>query len=199
LTDKELRRVEAEVAAYMPNLRLHPDQLWIDGGAHIGLFTTRIQPFVKHVSAYEPDPENYEWLIKQSWPNVTSHREALGATNGIRELWRPPKSTTARGFYNRYRAKPLTVAVVAFATVLRETGATNVKLDIEGAEYEVLSSLADEDWARLEQLVMEVHWLKRVGSQKQYATLIETLTRHFRTIIAPEWQSRGNGLVWATR
>jgi FkbM family methyltransferase len=57
-------------------------------------------------------------------------------------------------------ARPVAVTVAGLPGVLARLGGATVdllKLDAEGAEADILGSLRDTDWARIRQIVMEVH------------------------------------------
>jgi len=56
--------------------------------------------------------------------------------------------------------KKIPAKLITVGDMFKLTGATNVglmKLDVEGAELEVLSGMKDDDWARIDQLWIEVH------------------------------------------
>jgi FkbM family methyltransferase len=68
---------------------------------------------------------------------------------------------------------------------LAESGAARVdlvKIDVEGAEEQVLGGIADEDWGRLRQFVIEVHDVD--GRLDRMAALLER--RGYRTVRARE-------------
>jgi hypothetical protein len=69
--------------------------------------------------------------------------------------------------------------------VLAESGAADVdlvKIDVEGAEEQVLAGIADEDWGRLRQFVIEVHDVD--GRLDRMTALLER--RGYRTVRARE-------------
>ena len=48
----------------------------------------------------------------------------------------------------------------SMSDVLRETGIDNIsllKVDVEGSEMDVLAGIAKDDWAKIRQIVMEIH------------------------------------------
>ena len=72
-----------------------------------------------------------------------------------------------------------------------------LKIDVEGAEWDVLSGINARDWPRIAQVVAEVH------DENGRVTRVESLLREqgFRVVCEPEPQSAAWGvwLVWAQR
>ena len=54
----------------------------IDVGAHIGMWSVPLSRKFKKVIAFEPDPENFKCLVKNSQDRFTMHICALGNTTG---------------------------------------------------------------------------------------------------------------------
>ncbi|MCB7127942.1 MAG: FkbM family methyltransferase [Candidatus Brocadiales bacterium] len=52
----------------------------IDVGAHVGLWTAKLAEKFRHVFAFEPDPQNFECLLKNTarYTNVTAVNKGLG-------------------------------------------------------------------------------------------------------------------------
>ena len=61
-----------------------------------------------------------------------------------------------------------------------------LKMDIEGAEWDILADLAQEKYKYFRQIVMEFHWLSNVNDNSLHQKKIETLTKlnHFHQIIS---------------
>ena len=79
----------------------------------------------------------------------------------------------------------LRLPLQTLSAVLAESGAQTVdlvKIDVEGAEEQVLAGIADEDWSRLRQFVIEVHDVE--GRLDRMADLLAR--RGYRTIRARE-------------
>ena len=72
-----------------------------------------------------------------------------------------------------------------------------LKIDVEGAEWDVLCGINDNDWSRIQQVVAEVH------NEDGRVARVESLLRErgFHVVSEPEPQSAAWGvwLVWARR
>jgi len=137
-----------------------PDDRWLDVGAHIGVFCVLAAPHVAYIDAYEPEPGNYAALLHNlelnGIENVTPHNLALvGNDDKERLFWVDWGRNQARHSFIRARESmgATTVKCAPFTEALR--GMDGLKLDVEGAEWELLHAL--EDWGKVRQAVVEFH------------------------------------------
>ncbi len=133
-----------------------------DIGANVGLFTAHLAHAVADVRihAFEPVPALFEALernVAEHAPQAVAHRVALGA---------PAGEAVAAATRDATRAEWATAAALAdfevrtVSAMLTATGVDAVdlaRIDAEGAEEHVLAGIADADWPRIRQLVIEVH------------------------------------------
>lgn len=125
----------------------------IDLGAHVGFATIEFAHRACHVYAFEPNPENFSELRRNTrrYSNVTIFQNAVaGVTGSARLYYEPPKpgkffegATIINGKSNIGYSHFFDVEAIAVDEVLDQIG-TNValiKMDIEGAEYIVLDAL----------------------------------------------------------
>lgn len=79
----------------------------------------------------------------------------------------------------RLRSQPFTCRLETLSDFLREQAIDRVdliKIDVQKSEWDILQGMADEDWLRVRQLVMEVH--DQGGRVKQSVAFLEA--RGFR-------------------
>jgi FkbM family methyltransferase len=163
-TDDSLGRVLAISGVWEPNVTstfirsLSPGDVCVDIGAHIGYYTLLASKLVGakgHVYAFEPSPRSYAALRanldRNDVENVTAINSAVGQTTGTAELYEGPGTNTGGATMQGVLAdrrglrKPVRVDV---RPVTAEIPATDlyrirvVKIDVEGAEVDVLRSLA---------------------------------------------------------
>jgi len=116
---------------------LTPDSRVIDIGAHKGTFALEIsRRYSCFIDAYEPIAEFYRSWEASLPPKVTLHREGVSsyAGNAIFRLQGDSTGALASG-------DPISVQLAAIADVLPSTGCDLLKLNIEGAEYNLLDAM----------------------------------------------------------
>lgn len=137
----------------------------VDIGAHIGAFSVcaaRKWPTAK-LYAYEPVPENYGYcrgnLRANHVLNATIRNLGVASSAGTRTFH---LSESSPGDHSIYTAtgKAVQLPVVSLNEILASVGSENIdllKMDCEGAEYEILMSVDNETLNRIERITMEVH------------------------------------------
>jgi FkbM family methyltransferase len=150
---------------------LKKDDVFVDVGAHVGLYSI----YVAHnlgskVIAIEPHPENFNFLLKSIKSNSLRNISALNLAAWNEDTELPLytadssgdhslKSTIARKHVYIVRARKLD-------NVLSELGVRKVsfiKIDVEGAEVEVLEGLRTTLKAYRPRLIIEV-WTGNAGA-----------------------------------
>jgi FkbM family methyltransferase len=172
----------------------------LDCGANVGLFTTRMAQSGATVYAFEPNPDAYRKLaeVTASYPNVLLHQAAVTTKLGEVELylhkyadddpeyWSSGSSLLAEKS-NVRKDNALKVEGIHLAAFIKELGqpVKLMKMDIEGAEVDVLNQLLDEGLHELiEQAFVEVHDRRIKSLAKPTQRLRERLqalgVSHFR-------------------
>lgn len=158
---------------------LDREDVWLDAGGHIGIFATRLLtqfPNIKKVISYEPFQNNCEFALLNAEQNGVLDRtevvdKALVADH-TKEIdfflaWDSGKHSVLP---IRGREKT-TVKCKNFNEALE--GVTAIKMDIEGAEYDLIKSV--EDWSNIRIALIEYHF--------HYRNLSEDREAKFREII----------------
>jgi protein O-GlcNAc transferase len=114
----------------------------VDVGAHIGNHAAFLAAFVAHSSivAFEPVPANRELLRRNvaRWPEVTVHGQALGARAGSVRI----HVDEANAGHSRIAQDGELEVVQAALDTFGLQDVTLMKIDVEGAELEVLEGAA---------------------------------------------------------
>lgn len=150
---------------------IQPNDICFDVGANIGIIALTLA--ARHVDngvrvhAFEPEPRNASDLRNNvklnGLTNVTCHELALGAETKraalfvSNEVGAGSHSLVASG---RRNTGEISVAVVRGDEFVRETGVAPdvLKVDVEGAEMEVLRGLAQQfESGRIRELFVELH------------------------------------------
>ncbi|MEM4004920.1 MAG: FkbM family methyltransferase [Desulfurococcaceae archaeon] len=126
--------------------RLQNDDIVVDIGAHVGLFTLKVAKSVKLVVAVEPHPFNYRLLTMNiafnKLENVIPVKLALSNYSGKDKLYlRSTATHTLRSDMWTRTCETLKVKVETLDRLideLRLNKVTFIKIDVEGAELDVL-------------------------------------------------------------
>lgn len=171
------------------NVQLKVTPYCVDAGANIGIATLFIKWLYPdaHVLAIEPDPATVALLRKNIERNklkdVTIFHGAVSDTAGHLSLFiHPTKPGSLK--MSTYARKGMTVEVQVpaerLSTLLLKAGWTQVdlaKIDIEGAEWQVLHDLTTSGWlTKVQQYVIEYHHLMGTHESK-----FGEFLKHFET------------------
>lgn len=143
----------------------------IDIGANFGAFSIAASRQVGEsgrVFSYEPNPVVFERLRQNirlnGCRNITVFNEAVGGRDGDVDLFIDRKSafsTTQAEVGGRVYAgtESTKVPMRSIASVIDRAGpfVALLKIDCEGAEYDILESFTPDDAVRVAQVTMEVH------------------------------------------
>lgn len=141
-------------------LRLEPEDVVLDLGANIGAFTASVAPRVRRVIAVEPEDVNFSFLRRNVYVNHLGNVElvqaaAVGDDDRTRMLYlgSAPYYYSLKALRGR---RPVEVNCVNVNAILETWEPTKLKVDIEGAELEVLTAI--EDYGPAEQLAFEYNF-----------------------------------------
>lgn len=169
---------------------LRPGDLAVDLGANVGEITAKLAATGADVVAFEPDPITFAKLEARfaGQANVTLVHAAVGVAEGTVRLMRADnfatnphgasvKSTILDGGRRIDAASAVEVALVDFPAWVRQQvaargGIAFVKMDIEGAELDILEAMDREGlFAGIRGLVAETHERKFPDLRPRYRAL----------------------------
>jgi FkbM family methyltransferase len=163
--------------------------VWLDLGGNIGTFTCKAcEQGCKKVITFEPETENFGLLSKNVEQNdfssnVIALNAGVVAQDDIDEI----ELFLCKGDYNKYRhtifkkrgRKSVKIPVMNFKKVLKEHKPNGIKMDIEGAEIEILESMKPQDWPdHVTHLVFEYSF-DVDPSIKRFKNIIDNLKERF--------------------
>jgi FkbM family methyltransferase len=154
--------------------QLGPDDVAIDCGANVGRFTVQMAATGATVYAFEPNPDAYARLVEatSNYPNVTTFQAAVTTTPGPVKLFLhryasedPVHFSTGSSLVGSKRNVREDhfelVEGIQFSEFLKGLGGRRVrllKMDIEGAEVDVLNQVLDEGLHEaIDHAFVEVH------------------------------------------
>jgi len=150
------------------SVRVPHNGVVVDVGAHIGTFSLYAAKVckAKKVYSFEPCPENYAALKMNVQDNhlsgiITPIPRAIGAQAGTRELLLDATNTGGHSFYpSSLRHNVIQVKCVTLKQALNENNIDHVdylKIDCEGAEWEILKTIDEETTSKIGIMGMEYH------------------------------------------
>jgi FkbM family methyltransferase len=132
----------------------------VDAGAHVGLFSLLAAARADNVVALEPEPGNFgllsENLARNGASNVEARQCALANVSGAVDFVAGDR-TSSGSIVLRAGASHVVEAVTLDA-IVEETGPVDLlKLDIEGAEFDVLDGASEQTLRRVAAIAAELH------------------------------------------
>lgn len=178
----------------------------VDVGANIGsfaIFAAQSNPQAR-IYCYEPEQQNFALLGKNIRINglegrVSAFQSAVASDGGAREL------TVGASTLNSFHALPghtdhQTVNCTTLRNILTSLQLDRIdllKMNCEGAEYEILEGCSDADFARLPNIRLEYHILD--DSRRNGKSLARFLKSRGYEIEHFTRRLNESGFIWATR
>ncbi len=177
--------------------KIKNNDLVIDIGSHIGLFTTYASQYCKNgkIFSYEPIKENFELLNDNTkmnnLTNVNSNNIAVSDYNGIKKIFLS-EDEAGHSFYaksNRY-VEVDTISLNKIIELNNIQKCDFLKLDCEGAEFEILEGLNEQYYNKIEKICLEYH-LNKNNSEKLEKLKRKLEKLHFFVTDIPSTQEMG--------
>jgi len=137
-------------------------------GNDISFDIAAIQRFGMEVHGFDPSPESVQWIAGQDLPgSYTFHSYGLGTTEGTIRFFAPRANTSMYSLHQGHVCASDTevkLPVHTLSTIVKSLGTRRIdvlKMDIEGAEYDLLTSIV-ECPIPIRQLLIEFHHRSRV-------------------------------------
>lgn len=177
----------------------------IDVGAHIGSFTMfSVAQGARRVLALEPIPSNYTLLVENVSLNsfqsqVQAFNMAAWSSTGKREMPVADDNTGGSGFYyGKEAVRKTSVQCIHLGDLMDKEDVQHcdlLKLDCEGAEFEILSTLPQAAWRKIKAIVLEYH----LFADYALFQLQDLLTTQGFQILATQPQQGVLGYILAVR
>jgi len=146
------------------NFEIKPNDVVIDVGAHIGLFTIYASQFCTNgkIYSFEPVTENYELLLENIKLNnldyVTSFNQAVSNSNEPIKLFLNNDESGHSMFSKSSESVKIdSTSLQNFFDENKIDHCDFIKLDCEGAEYEIIRNLPVEYFQKINKFVIEYH------------------------------------------
>lgn len=172
----------------------------IDVGAHIGLFALYVSQFFKSgkIICFEPIKENYQMLLSNleinHIKNVVCYNKAVSKSDSQIRIYLNSDESGHSMF--EPQKDFVDVDSVSLSKVLDEHNMDSVdllKLDCEGAEYEIIENFPKKRFNQIKKIVMEYHLVDK--NPVLLENLLTTLTSNsFKILKKPLFS--GTGLLY---
>jgi len=139
--------LSANAAPYGERVRLFNCGL----SSHPGEAELTFYPHTSGMSSFYPNEQEEREALR-----TLIHNEMARGKEGVEDLLKYEEELLAE----RFRRETLTCRLRTLSEVIREEGVTRIdllKIDVEKSEMDVLAGLDEDDWPKLQQVVLEVH------------------------------------------
>ncbi|MBN2480079.1 MAG: FkbM family methyltransferase [Parachlamydiales bacterium] len=152
---------------FLPYLK--KEDIVIDLGAHIGLFSLAVAQYVNKVIAIEPDIENFEILkhniSSNNLLNITTINKAVSNKGKKIDFYKSHKTPARHSLYknkffnnNGLFSQKLEVKAISLPAILSSFEKCKLlKVDIEGAEYDIFFNCSKNVLKKINFFLIEYH------------------------------------------
>jgi FkbM family methyltransferase len=183
----------------------------VDVGAQIGLFSLKMAPRAERILTFEPEPENFKLLSRNlsglRHQHVETFNKAVANRAGTLRLYVTPDNPGAHTAFPAETSaveKYQEVEAVRLPDILDARKISHIdylKLDCEGAEYEIMASLVEWGLDRISYIGMEYHPVKDASLETHSGEAMEKLLRQhgFAVLRVPQKRHPDIGMLYAER
>ncbi|MFS8159469.1 MAG: FkbM family methyltransferase, partial [Candidatus Roizmanbacteria bacterium] len=133
----------------------------LDVGGAMGdtaLYASYLYPKT-HIDVFEPNPESYRLLQKNikenDFKNVSSHNFAVGTKESY-QFYISSQNVRSSFQKDKYSLKKITVKGTRLDSYIKGT-IDLLKIDCEGGELDVLESISEASYKKINKMVLEYH------------------------------------------
>lgn len=175
----------------------------IDIGGHIGLFALYAAQSCKNgrILSFEPMLENFsilkENLSLNGQTNISAFNAAVTKKSGKVKIFQD-KDQAAHTLYGK-SDKYVEIDAVSLKEIIDSNNISKcdlLKMDCEGAEYEILATLSDDYFQKISRICMEYHPIE--DHSKYLSELVTRLKKLGYTVVTVPY-SDGLGLLFANK
>lgn len=208
--DRDIVREIWLLRTYNPSgFRIGRRDIVMDIGAHIGAFTLLAATAARDGKVYSVEPADANFALLEEnlrvngIKNAVAHRVALSGSEGTKKLFLSKENTGGGSFYDSFSlfgspAGSVDVPGVTLSKFMEKNGIDRVdfmKIDCEGAEYEILMGGGHETLAKVRRIAMEYH---NIDAGRTGTALAESLKKAgFEVRLVPG--SKDLGMLYAVR
>lgn len=147
-----------------PRFPILPNDIVVDIGAHIGGFAVRAAKQARRVYAYEASKTNYDLLETNrrlnDLGNLHIHNKAVSHISGEMKFFMPGGNGALGSLLQEIGSPMEIVQTTTLANIIEDNRLDRIdflKVDVEGAEYDILSHCPPAALSIVRRIVMEYH------------------------------------------
>ena len=190
---------------------IHAEDVVVDIGGHIGGFAIRAAKLATHghVYAYEASGRNYTLLEKNrqlnNVVNLHIHNKAVSDKTGEMKFFMPSNNGALGSLMQETDSPMEIVQATTLSHIVEENNIEQIdylKLDVEGAEYDILLNCPTDTLGKVKRIVMEYHEFS--DDKRNHRDLVNLLKSHdFQVVVEdgifPQKFLFGTGIIKAWR
>jgi len=163
-------------------LPIQASDVVVDIGAHIGGFSVHAArlAYSGKVYAYEASSRNYALLeINRQMnkaENLYIHNNAVSHQSGAMKFFMPSDNGALGSLMQEVDSTMETVQATTLTDIVNDYNIEQIdylKMDVEGAEYDILLNCPSETLSKIQRIVMEYHEFE--GDQRNHRDLVKLL------------------------
>jgi FkbM family methyltransferase len=169
----------------VPGFSIKKEDIVIDIGAHIGLFSLFASQYCKNgkIFSYEPIEKNYN-ILKENInlnqiKNIIPFNFAVSNQLNKLKIFIDSNDDSAHSILNSGKnfieVNSITIESIFDQNKIEKCNL--LKLDCEGAEYQIIESIPKEYFSKIEKMIIEYHFASE--NLKLYKKLIQNLKNNF--------------------
>lgn len=162
------------------NFMLNRADTWLDIGGHMGFFAIRMAkqfPNISKIILYEALPHNVSFAVENIKLNGVEEtcevvQKAISPIDEERIEFFISSDSGKHSILPVRGREHISVPAININDAIKESGATAIKMDVEGAEYELIKAVTD--WSQIRVIVVEWHFnaLRALRKGKDHRTLL---------------------------
>ncbi len=166
------------------HMQLNSEDCVLDLGGNIGIYALANSKRVKNIVSFEPDKSNKDIYEKNMQDNNIKNCEVkqyavVGNEDKERKFYLSTKKNMgAHSLLVKRGREEIVVPCMNINDVLKLDNFNKLKIDIEGAEYEVIKGI--KSFKGIESMVIEFHF--NILGKEKYYEIIEILKQHYNKI-----------------
>jgi len=149
---------------YLKESEIKPTDIIVDIGSHIGSFSVFCSQYAKKVISYEASPLNYKLFVENirlnSIKNIDAHNIAVYSKKCKINFFHDKENTGGNSLFLKNQKQKMQINAIPLSQIIIDRKLNKIdflKMDIEGAEYDVLLNTPKKYLNKISKIALEYH------------------------------------------